>query len=449
MRLDDQSADRGNMWVDNLLKNASAQERHIESTRSDRSYWVVGLVMLIFITISFITNIWGALIPEVQASFKLSLSLVGFIPTFLFLAYGLSLPVGVMVEKFQAKPVLLVALSCGFLGCILLAAWPSYAMALLSLFTIGIGFSMAQVVINPLLRVAGGEENYAFFGSMSQLVFAAGSAASPQLYAYLTTNLTSEDEPRSFFISALRQLVPVELPWIALYWVFCGIVLLSIVGTILVRMPRVKFKQEEKIESLATVRILLRMPKVWAYFFGIFCYVAVEQGVSNWISSFLQVYHQVEPAIAARTAVSGFWGAMTFGCLVNLFLLKIVDSRKILFVFMTCGLVTLLVALWSSKPVAQFALPLMGFWCAAGWPLVFSLALNSIEKHHGTFSGVLCTGIVGGAVMIPLVGKIGDVMGLKYGMLLNALALIYLIFLARWAKPIISNAVIGTKTSKV
>lgn len=441
MRLDD--SNRKNLWVDRLLQKTVPHDQ----PKYSRNYAVVVLVMLIFMTISVITNIWGALIPDVQASFNLSMSLVGFIPTFLFLAYGFSLPIGMLAEKYSAKPILIIALSCSFLGCFLLAVRPTYIMALLSLFTIGMGFSMAQVVINPLLRVSGGEENYAFFGSMSQFVFAFGSAASPQLYAYLRSKLIIDPFSESSLHSA--QDVGVSIPWVAIYWVFCAMLILCIIATLIARIPNVEFNPEEKVGSFTTAGKLLKLPKVWFYFTGIFCYVAVEQGVSSWISSYLQNYHKVDPTDAARTAVSGFWGVMALGCVANLILLKIFDSRKILFVFMVFGLVTLLAALLGGRSIAMMGLPLMGFWLAPGWPLVFSLALNSIDKHHGTFAGILCTGIIGGAIMIPIVGRVGDIAGLKVGILFNALPMIYLIILSLKARPIIQNSVIKLSRTEI
>ena len=44
-----------------------------------------------------------------------------------------------------------------------------------SLFLIGLGMAMLQVAINPLLRVAGGEEHFAFNSVLGQLVFGLAS----------------------------------------------------------------------------------------------------------------------------------------------------------------------------------------------------------------------------------------------------------------------------------
>jgi fucose permease len=71
---------------------------------------VVALIILIFVSISFVTNIWRSLIPDVQASFNLSLALVGFIPTFLFLAYGVSIPVGMLAICVTIGYLIFIAL---------------------------------------------------------------------------------------------------------------------------------------------------------------------------------------------------------------------------------------------------------------------------------------------------------------------------------------------------
>jgi fucose permease len=182
---------------------------------------------------------------------------------------------------------------------------------------------------------------------------------------------------------------------------------------------------------------------VWLYFIGIVCYVGTEQGIAVWIKKFLLDCHQVDPSVVDKIAVAGFWGAMTIGCAVSLLLLKLFDSRKILGVFFACGVITLLVALFGPRSVALVGLPLMGFWCSVGWPIIFSLALNSVEKHHGSFAGILCTGIVGGAILPPLIGRLGDHFGLRFGLLTLLVTFAYIIGIAFWARPLIANATLG------
>jgi hypothetical protein len=70
-----------------------------------------------------------------------------------------------------------------------LRSTPTYPIAIGSLFAIGAGFAALQVAINPLLRVAGGEEHFAYYSAFAQLVFGAASFVSPLVFAYLLGQL--------------------------------------------------------------------------------------------------------------------------------------------------------------------------------------------------------------------------------------------------------------------
>src|ERR1043166_1108236 len=98
---------------------------------------IVLLVFLIFFVISFLTNILGPLIPDIINSFHLSLGLAGFLPFAFFVAYGLmSIPAGMLLQRFREKPVMIAAFAAAFLGSLLFATTPKYAIALVSLFLI-------------------------------------------------------------------------------------------------------------------------------------------------------------------------------------------------------------------------------------------------------------------------------------------------------------------------
>ena len=79
------------------------------------------------------------------------------------------------------------------------------------------------------------------------------------------------------------------------------------------------------------------------------------------------------------------------------------------------------------------------------WPVVSSLALNSVAEHHGSFAGILCTAIVGGAFGPVIIGRIGDVFGLRVGMCFLYLTFGGVLSAGFWAKPLISNATILQK----
>lgn len=406
-----------------------------------RNSFIVFLILIIFFVISFLSNILGPIIPDIVDSFDLSLGLAGFMPFAFFVSYGvMSIPSGLLVEKYREKKVLMWAFMLAFVGALLFALLPSFGIALFSLFLIGIGMAMLQVVINPLLRVAGGEENFAFNSVMAQLFFGAASFLSPMLYSYLVLNVHSGSS--SAIIQIFDSLVPENLKWVSLYWVFALIALAMVVVIQLVRFPSVELKEDEKMETGVAFRELLANRKVLLFFLGIFAYVGTEQGIANWTSKFLQTYHGVDPATTGASVLSNFWGLLTIGCLLGLVLLKFFDSRRVLLVFTLGALASLLAALFGSLDVALIAFPLTGFFSSVMWSIIVSLALNSVPHHHGTFSGILCSGIAGGAVVPLVVGGLAEWLGLRLAMLFMLITLCYIFSIGLWAKPLVTNATI-------
>lgn len=399
--------------------------------------------MLIFFVISFITNIIGPLIPDIIKGFNLSLTLVALLPFAFFIAYGvMSIPSGILVEKYKEKKILAAAFIVAFIGSLILALFPNYLSAVLSLFLIGCGMAMLQVVAYPLLRISGGEEHYAFNAVLAQLIFGLASFLSPLVYSYLVLNLNDTGKSGTGFFNLFRAVVPAELPWISLYWLFTIICLLMVVIILLSKFPKVELSQEEKAGALQTHIMLLKKPVVILFFIAIFCYVGTEQGIANWISQYLSTYHGYDPQTTGARAVAYYWGLMTAGGVVGLLLLKIMDSRKVLIIFTLLAILCLSLALFSSATISLVCFSLMGFFASVMYPVVFSLALNSIKEHHGSFSGILITGIIGGAVIPLIIGWLGDMLGLKYGMLFLYITLGFILSVGFWARPLITNKTI-------
>ena len=201
---------------------------------------IVLLVFLIFFVISFVTNLIGPLMPIIIGDFHLSLGLAGFLPFSFFLAYGvMSIPAGTLVERFREKVVIACAFGMAFAGALAFALLPRYGVGLASLFLIGLGMAALQVAINPLLRVAGGEKHFAFNSVMAQLVFGLASFISPKIYSYLVGRLSARTEDGNALVAALAGVVPRELPWVSLYWVFAAVALAMVVVMLGVRLPKV------------------------------------------------------------------------------------------------------------------------------------------------------------------------------------------------------------------
>ena len=411
--------------------------------KNKKQLLLVSLVMLIFFVISFLTNILGPLVPNIIDSFHLSLGLAGFLPFSFFVAYGvMSVPAGILIEKYSEKLVLILGFLLAFGGALLFAFFTSFSIALASLFLIGLGMAMLQVVINPLLRAAGGEEHFAFNSVLAQVFFGLASFVSPWMYSYLVQHVHTGNS--NGIVDILNVLVPEHLEWVSVYWVFALTSLLMILLIAAIKFPAIELQADEKIGTAENFKELFKNKFTLLFFLGTFTYVGTEQGIANWMSKFLQLYHGLSPETAGAQAVAWFWGLMTAGCLLGLVLLKLFDSRKVLQLFVAGAVISLSAALFGSAGVAVVAFPLCGFFASVMWSVVISLGLNSIPKHHGSFAGILCTGIVGGAVVPLIIGTLSDFIGLRVSMFLLYITLGYLFSMGIWAKPLVNNAVSKT-----
>jgi FHS family L-fucose permease-like MFS transporter len=411
-----------------------------------RSRYTVSLVFLTFFVISLLTNILGPIVPDIISSFHVSLTAAGFLAFAFFIAYGvMSIPAGFLVERFTEKPVMVLAFLAGTLGSLSFALFPGYRVAIISYFTIGAGMAVLQVAVNPLLRVAGGEEHYAFNSTLAQLIFGSASFISPRIYSYLVLNLKYSSSNQNLVLRIMRRLTPPELPWASIYWIFAVSALVMVAVLLSSRFPKVQHTNEERAGSLAMYGILARQRVVWLYFAAMFAYTGCEQGTADWMSSFLKQYHGFDPHTIGAAAVSWFWGLMTVGCLIGLFLLKVFDSRKVLIAACVGALLCLSGALWGPAKISVIALPAVGLFASVMWPIVVSLALNSVAEYHGSFAGILGTGIIGAAVMPVIIGRIADLAGLRAGMAFLYVTFGFVLSVGFWARPIINNATIRPK----
>ena len=407
-----------------------------------RNVLIVILILLTFFVISFLTNILGALNPKVSEGYALTETMAGFLPFAFFIAYGvMSIPSGFLVEKWGEKRMMVLAFILAFLGALIFAVSPSFNIYVISLFTIGTGMAALQVVINPLLRVSGGEENFAFNSVLAQLIFGLASFISPQMYSYFVTNIDQGNINKPL-IETLTNLVPQEMSWVSVYWAFAAIAIAMVIIITLVRFPVVELQEDEKVGSKESYLELFKNKYVILFFLGIFCYVGTEQGISYWMSKFLNNYHGLDPDTVGADAVSYFWGLMTIGGILGLVLMKLHDSKQILKWFTILAMICVAAGLLGGASISMWAFPISGFFLSVMYPVIVSLGLNSVSQHHGSFAGILMTGIAGGAVVQILIGGLSDLTSLKVGMFFIFITLGYILSISFWAKPLINNKTI-------
>lgn len=391
---------------------------------------LVIFVMAVFFVISFITNIIGPLIPQFIKTYNLSLVLASFLPLSFFFSYGVfSIPAGIYLERYGGKIVMFLAFLISSVGAGLIIIMPGYLSFIISFFLIGTGMAILQVAINPLLRHAVSGENFAFFSIIGQLAFGSASFLSPVFYKFLQV----KNNPFGMLMFS-------DKPWLWIYVLFILAIIALLVFLYFLKIPDNQ-STSEKFDINVFFKFLNNRTSYF-YFFGIFSYVGVEQGINNWSSQFLYQYHSLDPEIVGVDVISAFWGNLTIGTIISLFLVKLIDEKKLLNIYALSSSIIALLAIHGDSEISVLSFKLLGFSISGVWSVMISLGLNSVPRNHSVFTGILLTGIVGGAIFPFLIAGVGQLFNLKIGMHIILIGLVYLSYVGFTAKPLVSNKTI-------
>lgn len=404
-----------------MSEQATAVQTATSSSKRPASLlWVI---FLGYFTFGMITNVLGVIIPEVIRQYGLSLFAGGLLAFSFFLAYGVvSVPTGLLMDRFGSKPMILIGVALMCVGCLVVSWANTYPVMLAMIFAVGVGVTILQTAGNPLIQYLDRPQNYHRNLTLTIGFCGIGAFAGPFLLAYIRgTGRT----------------------WQALYIPFAVLCALLFLLMFASHFPSTTQKNDTfRFDQLAK---LLKNPLVLAYSLGVFFYVGAEVGTASYIVTFFERIHgatgeiarlnvtgilaKVMPTLPALV-VSLFWLAQGSGRLVSGTFLNRFGSRRILRIYSFLTVASLLAADFGPKSLAVAGFIACGFFTSVLITLLISGTIRTIGDNPGTLSGLLCTAIVGGALVPPIAGWTGDRFGMHAAMLVPALAFVYVFILS-------------------
>lgn len=371
--------------------------------------WRTVPVFLAFLAMGFGDAV-GPFVSLAKSEFQLSNTVASFIPFVGFIMFGLlSIPVGVFQDKRGKKFVLLLGLAVALLG-LLSASFGlhSFARFLLAVVLLGAGAAILQVAGNPIMRDVSEPGKYARNLSLGQFVKAIGSLSGP-LIPVLAAR---------YFGASWKVIFPI-------YAAAVFVTLLAVTG---LRVPEQKARR-----GAATLRSCLALLKnvyVLAMVGAIFLYVGAEVCVSAGIPLFLKERFSIDINKLGLLGTGLFFLALTIGRFSGGVILNWMAPRT--FFKLTCALsVAGLLGLFApDRTVAIASFFLVGLGFANIFPLVFSIAVESMPEHTNELSGLMVTAIVGGAFLPPLMGLLADRASVQLSFLVPLAALLYITWVA-------------------
>ncbi|WP_300433981.1 sugar MFS transporter [Christiangramia sp.] len=412
------------------------------------------LITILFFLWGFITVLVDSLIPRLKEIFTLSYFQAGLVQFAFFGAYMiLSIPAGYLLSKIGYKRGIIVGLVTMALGCLLFypaSSLRAFGLFMLAYFTLAAGITFLQVAANPYVTVLGPEKHASSRLNLSQAFNSLGTAVAPAIGALFILKdkvLTISDIERlsksarhDYYID---EAATVQIPFLGIA-AFIGVIALLFC---FVNLPKIG-----DTASSNNYRGVLRNKNLILGAFGIFFYVGAEVSLGSYmVNYFLSLNIQeitlstpfmvwIAEGILNTGATSSsdmalvgvfvtfYWTGAMVGRFIGSYLTKIINPAKVLIAFATCAIIMILLSSLMSGLLAMWAIIFVGFFNSIMFPTIFSLALDGLGNDKPQGSGILCTMIMGGAVIPPAFGFLTDSFGFGMAFLLVILCYAYIIF---------------------
>jgi FHS family L-fucose permease-like MFS transporter len=412
---------------------------------SDGKSYTVPLVALtsLFFIWGFITCLNDILIPHLKAIFQLNYFKAMFIQFAFFIAYAvMSIPSGGLTKRFGYKRSIVIGLSTMAVGCVLFypaAAQRSYPVFLFALFVLASGITLLQVAANPFVAILGKPETASSRLTMTQAFNALGTTIAPQFGSMLIlgTAVKTADQlvtlsPTELAAYHAAEAGSVQTPYIGL-----AVALLVLAGAFaLFKLPAVTAGMSDDGSAGTDGRTSAwQSPRLVLGAFAIFMYVGGEVSIGSFLVNFFALpdIAALKEADAAQY-VSLYWLAAMIGRFLGTVTLRKFKPSSVLVVHAGLGAALVLAAMLLSGHAAMWAILAVGLCNSIMFPTIFTLAIEGLGRHTSQGSGILCTAIVGGA-LIPLVqGKLADGIGLQHAFVVPIICFAYIAWYG-WRAP--------------
>lgn len=357
-------------------------------------FFVMGFCDVVGISTSF-----------VKADFNLSETVAGFIPSMVFVWFFLlSVPAALLMDKLGRKKMVQISNCITFIGMLIPFMHYNLFTCMMGFVLLGIGNTILQVSLNPLLTNVVSGEALTSSLTVGQVVKAVSSFCGPFIAA--------------FAVSAFGN-------WRYLFPIYALVTLLSALWLFLTHIPETV--QTDRTSSFGLVLSLLKDSRILFLFFGIFCIVGLDVGV-NTVSPKLLIERAGWVVEKAGLASSVYFLCRTAGAMLGSALLVRMKDELYFRINIVAAFAALVSLFFVKGAVPMLILiGMIGFFCSSIFSVIYSAALKARPDAANGISGLMIMGVCGGAVIPPLMGVAADMIGTQAGSLsIILLCVIYL-----------------------
>lgn len=360
-------------------------------------FFIMGFVDIVGVATSYVKADFAGMDDKVSGLISLSCFLWFLI---------LSIPTGMLMNRIGRKKTVVVSFAITALAMLIPVLKYDFAFVLVAFAMLGIGNTMLQVALNPLVTNVVSAENLTGTITLGQFIKAMSSFLGPILAAMFAGSVWG---------------------WKAIFPVYAAVTVLAMAW---LAVSPIQEQLIEKSEiTFARTFSLLRDKYIVLFFIGILVLVGVDVGMGVTFPKLLQERCSL-PLEKAGMGNSVYFLARTVGAFLGGVVLMRFSASKF-FTASSCLALVSLVGLIFSRNLTMilFFVALFGLGYANLFSIIFSLSMQKMPQKTNEVSALLIVGVSGGAVLPPLLGVITDTFGTQ-GSALITLAIVWVYMVA-------------------
>jgi FHS family L-fucose permease-like MFS transporter len=378
--------------------------------------------LLPFILVTALFFLWGiphnlndVLIRQFMKSFAINRLQAGLVQSAFYIGYFLlAMPAALLMRRAGYKSGFVTGLLLYAIGCFLF--WPAavigrYGFFLLALFVIASGLSFLETASNPFIAQLGeadtSEQRLNFSQAFNPLGDITG-ALMGTVFIFsgieLTPSETAAMKQEGLYQAYLQaERLRVIKPYLVLGTV-CVIWALIIWRT---KFPAIQSEHEQDAEGHGHFSELFRYRHFWLAVVAQFFYVGAQVGTWSYFIQYVQEYAH-EPEKIAGYFLTGTLAAFGVGRFFSAYLMRSVSPSKLMALYSAVNVVLLTVGVLHPSWLGVWCVFLTSFFMSLMFPTIFALGLKGLGPNTKLGGSLLVMAIVGGALLPPLMGLIGD-----------------------------------------
>ncbi|WP_419034198.1 MFS transporter [Dysgonomonas gadei] len=339
-------------------------------------FFIMGFVDIIGISTNYVKNDFSHLTDSMVNLISLSCF-------FWFLI--LSIPTGMLMNKIGRKKTVLISFAFHVLAMCLPVAAYDFTTVLIMFGLIGIGNTLLQVSLNPLVADVVNSDKLTGTLTLGQFVKAVSSFIGPILAA---------------------SVVGSTLGWRMIFPIYAG---LSLVAFIWLSFTPIEDRRSEKSNiSIKDTLELFKDKYIVAFFIGILVLVGVDVGMNMTFPKLLMEKAGLSVEDAGMGNSVYFLSRTVGAFLGGILLMKSSESKFFIYSVWIALAGLILLCINANLWVTLACVAVFGLGYANLFSIIFSLALKRIPEKANEISALLIVGVSGGAILPPVLGVVTD-----------------------------------------